>query len=289
MRETFLAFDLGTTALKTALISGDGEPLAIYSREYTPQAPRPDWAEMTPQEYWQAAVEGTRAVLGRSGASSTSLAGIGFSSQGQTFVPIDLSGRPLYKAIVWMDNRAQEIADQWEAAWLSREEFQSISGYPWIPASLTVFKIGWLARYAPEAHRASKFLLLPDYLLYCLTGETATDYVTARMSGLFDLGTGDWEPHLLDAAGITRGQLPMVLNPGSVAGRVRPEAAAELGVPAGTPVSVGSNDQMAGAVGAGNVRPGIVTETTGTALALRGHNPGSYVLPGRLCGQARRS
>ena len=43
-----------------------------------------------------------------------------------------------------------------------------------------------------------EFLLLPDYLIYRLTGETATNYITARMSGLFDLQTGDWEPRLLD-------------------------------------------------------------------------------------------
>jgi len=63
-------------------------------------------------------------------------------------------------------------------------------------------------------------------------------------------------------------QLPAIAPSGTVAGMVRPEAASELGIPAGIPVCLGTNDQLAGAVGAGNVRPGIVTETTGTALAL---------------------
>jgi xylulokinase len=138
---------------------------------------------------------------------------------------------------------------------------------------LTVFKIAWLARHAPEAHRAWKFLLLPDYLIYRLTGETATDYITARMSGLFDLETSAWEPRLLDSAGIKIEQLATVLSPGSVAGKLLPQAAAELGLPAGIPVTVGANDQIAGAVGAGNVRPGLVTETTGTALALIATTP----------------
>jgi len=273
MRETFLTFDLGTTALKTALICGEGKPLAVYAREYTPQAPQPDWAEMRPEVYWQALVEGTQAVFRQTNTDPSSLAGIGFSSQAQTFVPIDLAGHPLYDAIVWVDNRAQQIADAWEASWLSRERFRRLSGYPSIPANLTVFKIAWLAQYAPQAHRAWKFLCLPDYLIYRLTGETATDYITARMSGLFDLETSAWEPRLLDSAGITREQLPVVLSPGSVAGELLPQAAAELGLPARVPVSVGANDQMVGAVGAGNVRPGLVTETTGTALALVATTP----------------
>ncbi len=273
MRETFLTFDLGTTALKTALISSEGKPLAVYAKEYTPQAPQPDWAEMRPEVYWQAAVEGTRAVFRQTNTDPSTLAGIGFSSQGQTFVPIDIAGRPLYDAIVWLDNRAQEIADAWQASWLSPELFYRMAGYPWVRACSTVFKIAWLAQNVPEAHRAWKFLCLPDYLIYRLTGETATDYITAQQNGLFNLETGDWEPRLFEAAGIVREQLPRVLPPGAVAGKLRPEAAAELGLPPAVPVSVGANDQVVGAVGAGNVRPGLVTETTGTVLGLVATTP----------------
>jgi xylulokinase len=273
MSATFLTLDLGTTSLKAALISDEGKPLAVYTSEYTPHTPHPDWAEMPPEDYWRAAVEGTQAVLKQTNVDPHTVVGVGFSSQGQTFVPINSAGRPLYNAIVWVDNRAQGIAHEWEAAWLSCERFYQISGYPWIPAVLTVFKVAWLARHAPDAHQAWKFLLLPDYLIYRLTGETATDYITARMSGLFDLETGDWEPRLLDSAGITREQLPIVLSPGSIAGKLLPEAAAVLGLSPGIPVTVGANDQIAGAVGAGNVRPGVVTETTGTALALIATTP----------------
>ncbi len=273
MQEVFLSFDLGTTSLKTALISAEGKALAVYTREYAYRAPRPDWAEMQPEVYWQAAVEGTRAVFSQTATNPSCLAGIGFCSQGQTFIPIDRAGRPMHDAIVWVDNRAQGIVEEWGSSWLARDWFQRASGYPWLPASLTVFKLAWLARNAPAVHQAWKFLLLPDYLIYRLTGEMATDYITACMSGLFTLAMGSWEPRLLGAAGIKQEQLPVVLGPGSVAGGLHPLAAAELGVRPGVPVSVGANDQIAGAVGAGNVRPGVVTETTGTALALVATTP----------------
>ena len=29
--------------------------------------------------------------------------------------------QPIYNAIVWVDNRAQSIADEWESSWLSAE------------------------------------------------------------------------------------------------------------------------------------------------------------------------
>ena len=264
----YLTFDLGTTSLKTALIDDGGRPLAIHTEEYTPETPGPDRVEMRPEVYWRAVVEGTRAVLSKGSAYSSALTAIGFSSQGQTFVPVDRAGRPLYNAIGWVDNRAQSLCDAWEAAWLSREKYRRISGYPWLPAGLTLFQVAWLAQHVPQAHRAWKFLLLPDYIIYRLTGETATDRVMAQFSGFYNLQTGDWDAGLLAAAGITEKQLPRLLEPGAVAGQVTDAVAAELGIPAGLPVCVGANDQIVGAVGAGNVHAGIVSETTGTALAL---------------------
>jgi len=228
---------------------------------------------MCPETYWQAAVTGARAVLAKSGADPSGVQAIGFSSQGQTFVPIDRSGRPLHDFIVWVDDRAQAIADEWTASWLSQDQFRRSSGYPWIPAVLTVFKVAWLARHQPEIIKAWKFLCLPDYFVFRLTGETATDYVIARMGGFFNLALNAWDPQLMDAAGIREEQLPTVLAPGQVAGQLRAEAARELGLPAGVPVCVGANDQLAGAVGAGNVSPGIVTETTGSVLALIATTP----------------
>lgn len=263
----YLTFDIGTTALKTALVDDAGRLLNVHTAEYTFESPHPDWAEMAPERYWNAAIEGTRAVFEASGADRQDLVAVGFSSQGQTFVPVDRSGAILHNAIVWTDKRAASVAADWEANWLSRDEYARISGYPWVPSELTVFKLAWMAENAPEAHRAWRFLLLPDFLIYRMTGETATDPVTAQSTGMFDIQTGDWEPRLLSAAGVTREQLPQVLPCGTPTGRMLTRPAEELGVPVGVPVCVGANDQIVGAVGAGNVRPGVVSETTGTALA----------------------
>lgn len=269
----YLTFDIGTTALKTALIDSAGRLLAVHVEEYAFHTPQADWAEMEPEAYWRAAVTGARAVLGRVQSVRSEQIIIGFSSQGQTFVPIDRKGKHLYNAIVWTDARAQSIADEWEAGQFSRDDFRRITGYPWLPAGLTVFKIAWLAREVPDAHRAWKFLCLPDYLIYRLTGETVTDHVTAQFSGIFDLQSRAWESQFLEAIGITSDQLPSVVPSGTIVGAVLPEPAAELGIPPYSKVCTGTNDQIAGALGAGNAKPGIVTETTGTALAVVATTP----------------
>ncbi len=269
----YLTFDIGTTALKTALIDPTGQLLAVHVEEYAFNAPQADWAEMEPEVYWLAAITGARSVLKRAESVRSEQIVIGFSSQGQTFIPIDRDGKHLYNAIVWTDTRAQDVADEWETSWLSRDEFRRITGYPWLPAGLAVFKIAWLAREAPDVHRAWKFLCLPDYIIYCLTGETVTDHVTAQFNGLFDLRNNTWEPRFLEATNITSDQLPYVVPSGTVVGNVLAEPAAELGIPTSSKVCAGANDQIAGALGAGNVKPGIVTETTGTALAVVATTP----------------
>ncbi|MFO7946366.1 MAG: FGGY family carbohydrate kinase [Armatimonadota bacterium] len=264
----YLTFDIGTTALKTALISGGGAVVSAHEVEYSPHHPHADWVEMSADEYWKAAVEGTRRAFAQTSCSPDELSAVGFSSQGQTFVALDDDGEPLRDAIVWVDNRAADLADQWHEEWLSREEFRAITGYPWVAAGLTIFKIAWLAENEPQTHAAPHFLCLPDYLVYRLTGERATDYNIAQMSGMYDIRTGEWSEKLLEHAGISADRLPPVHPPGTVAGAVTAAAADELGIPAGVPVCLGANDQLCGAIGAGNVAPGIVTETTGTALAV---------------------
>jgi len=264
----YLAFDLGTTALKTALVRDDGTVADVCSIEYTPDTPRPGWMEMDPATYWRAAVAGTRTVLGSTSTPPSAVRGIGLSSQGETFVPLSPSGEPLAPALVWLDQRAADLTAEWEADWLTRDDFRRTSGYPAVLCELTVFKLAWLARHAPDLHRAHRFAFLPDYLALRLTGELRTDYTQALMSGLFDLRTGAWHPLLLEAAGVAPEQLPPVVRPGTVIGTVSAAAAEELGLPVGVPVCAGCNDQLAGALGAGNVGPGIVSETMGTALAV---------------------
>ncbi len=266
MADTYLTFDIGTTALKTALIGDGGDVLSLAEVEYSPSTPAAGYMEMDPEAYWQAAVAGARRVIAEGGARE--ITAIGLSSQAQSFVALDERGEPLGPAIVWLDARARELAERWEREWLSAERYRPICGYPWVPEGLTLFKIAWLREHAPRMHRAAKFLCLPDWLILRLTGELATDFNIAQMSGMLDLRTGEWSGELLSAAGIGPDQLPPVAAPGTAVGEVRADAAEALGITPGVDVCTGCNDQLAGAIGAGNVRPGVVSETTGTALAV---------------------
>lgn len=268
MMKCVLALDVGTTALKGALVDLSGRPLAMTVHEYDLIKPAPDIVELDPDTYWTAAKSVIRALLTASGIPPAALAAAGVTSQGETLIVLDKTGRPLRNAIVWLDNRSRE-----EAAELGRrfplDDVYRITGQQEMAPTWTATRLLWLKKYEPAVFaRTAKFLLPADYLLFKLTGRYATDPGLNPSTLYFDLVRRAWWPEMLDALGITAARLPDLLQPREPAGPITAAAAAETGLPAGIPVSGAPIDQVAGAVGAGNLRPGMVTETTGAALAL---------------------
>ena len=106
-----LAFDLGTTALKCALHDLTGAVVAKASQEYQLVTPHPDWVEMDVETYWRAFKAAVARVLKESQADPAEIRALGVSAQGETLIVVGHDGKPLRRAIVWLDNRAQQEAD----------------------------------------------------------------------------------------------------------------------------------------------------------------------------------
>ena len=62
-RSAFLGIDLGTSSVKVAVTSTDGEVLAQTGEAYAVTHPVPGWAETHPDHWWTAICAATRAVL----------------------------------------------------------------------------------------------------------------------------------------------------------------------------------------------------------------------------------
>ncbi len=263
-----LALDAGTTSLKAVLFDAAGRSVAASAVEYALERPAPDVVELDAEAYWRAARQAIRSVLAAPAASGARPAGVGVTSQGETLIVTDRAGVPLRPAIVWMDNRSVE-----EAALIEREfgldAVHRVTGQPEITPTWTATRALWLRRHTPEVfRRAARFLLVEDFLILRLTGRAATDRGMCPSTLYYDLARGDWWPEMLRFVGLSAGQLPELKRSGERAGGITREAAAETGLPSGLPVTTAPIDQISGAVGAGNLAPGMVTETTGAALAL---------------------
>jgi xylulokinase len=263
-----LAFDLGTTALKCALHQLNGEVLAQASEEYQLITPDPESVEMEVETYWLAFKSVLARVLSASEVKPADIKAIGISAQGETLIVVDRNGIPLRRAIVWLDNRAQQEAERLGEVFGHRHAYE-ITGQVRLVPTWPASKILWLKQHEPALFdRAAKFLLIEDYFLQRLTGEYVTEGSLATSTCYWNFRTRAWWSEMLDELGIVQDQLPHYLESGQPVAKLMPEVAAELGLSPETIACTGALDQACGAIGVGNIKPGIFSENTGAALAI---------------------
>lgn len=259
------ALDVGTSSVKVCLFSLNMELLARSVQEYRIDA-RGDRVEADGEIYITAVREGMKDALKY--VEGYEVSAIGVTTQGETFAPVDEDGTPLRPFIVWLDGRAEEQAELLRQK-IPEMEFYRTTGLPEISGALPLAKLLWLKQQEPDIYeKTHKFLLVEDYLLHYLTGRFVSEKALQTSTGWFSLESdGLWKKGL-DAAGIEPEKLPEILECGEVVGPLTERTARELGLEPGIPVVTGAMDQTAAALAGGCVRPGAVTETTGSALVL---------------------
>jgi xylulokinase len=263
----YLSFDVGTTSVKTALFDRQGRLLGKAIKDYSLESPQVDWYEVDPGVYWRAVIEGFRETLAGSGVDPRQVKAVGGCSQGETIVFLDEGDASVRPAIVWIDNRARREAEELKGK-IDGEEFYRKTGCTEIEATWSLLKVLWLQNHEPESlERTRKILLLEDYIDYLLTGVASTTPTLSQSTGFVDIHARAYWSRTVDPLGI-RECLPEIVEVGSVVGRIKPALADELGLSREVVVIKGAMDQTMSTIGAGNVRPGVVTETTGTALAI---------------------
>lgn len=268
MTLTYLGYDLGTTRLKTGLFDEAGRRIALLS------SPSPlirtkgpdgrEWIEVDFDFYWQILTDLTQSIVRDYPDHAAMVAGIGFSSQAQTFAPLDNNGRPLRNGISWLDTRAVEESAFIDALF-ERHVFYRMSGFNEFSPALLCSKIEWLHRHEREIDEKTwKYALLRDYLVFKMTGSLAMDSSLACLGGIANPATGGYWPEMLDRIHARQDQFACLVEPSDIVGVLSKEASQVLGLSAGIPVTTGCLDQLAAGLGTANVEPGRISENTGT-------------------------
>ena len=251
MAKNLLGVDFGTTALKACLFDENGNILASESAQYK-LITEGEFIEFPAEEFFRVFSETVGKITAKFKVDALSV-----DTQGETMIVLDKDGNPLMNAIIWLDNRASEQAKRMEEKF-GLETIYNLTGQAEVPAGYPAPKIEWLKDNAPEIYaKADKYLLLEDYVLYRLTGKFASSRSLYSSSLLMNVHTGEYIPEMLDYLGITKEQLPDLKESGEIVGDWN-----------GITVVTSALDQIAGATGAGVVKEGIMSETTGTALAV---------------------
>jgi xylulokinase len=281
-----LALDLGTSGLKAALTTFRGEIVGSAVERYPLHVLGGGGVEQDPRDWWDAIVRGTRRVLAESGVDPGLVAGVACSSQWSGTVPVDNDGRPLMRAIIWMDSRGAEQVHRITrgfpavqgygvaklAAWVRRS-----GGAPARSGKDTIAHILYLRDRLPDLYRHThKFLEPRDWVNFQLTGRLASSYDAATLlwvTDTRDLRAVRYDDHLLGLAGLDRDKLPDLVPTATVLGTLRAEAAAALGLPPAARVVTGAPDILASAIGAGAVADFDAHLYLGTSSWLVCHVP----------------
>ncbi|KVF23711.1 carbohydrate kinase [Burkholderia vietnamiensis] len=246
-----LGIDLGTGSVKLVTLDADGVERAVASEPYALSSPRPGWAEIAPDTWWQALV---RAAARLPSAEREQVAAIGFSGQMHGVVLLDAVGRPVRPALLWPDTRAVREA--------------AASAWPDAPNPVAPGMAGpllrWLAVHEPQSLRAARHAVQPkDWLRMALGGELAADPSDACATALAT-PDGAWETARIDALGLPLDAFAPLRPSGARCGVLDAKAAAALGLPAGVPLATGAADTACAALGSGLVAAGDALLTTGS-------------------------
>lgn len=261
-----LTLDVGTTAVKTCVFDKALQLKGHSNIEYRLITAPGDIVEMEAEVYWDAAKQGIREARAAAGVEKEDILAVAVTTQGETLIPVDKGGRALRRAIVWLDGRAEEESRDIHEK-ISIEQFYRKTGIPECTGLTPLSKLLWIKNHEPDVYTETyKFLLLEDYILLRLTGKFVTEKSLMCSTGYFDLCADTLWAEMLHLAGLDADKIPEIKDCGVVIGGVTREAAMETGLAEKTSVATAAMDQVAAAVGAGNIRPGMVTETTGTAL-----------------------
>ena len=258
----YIGIDLGTSSTKMLLLDEQGVIHAEVAHDYPLEFPQPGWSQQDPAHWWQAVKKGMPQLL--KGIDAGSVAGIGVAGQMHGLVVLDESDNIIRPAILWNDGRTAKQVDYLNNV-IGKDKLSKLTANIAF-AGFTAPKILWMQENEPENFAKIARIMLPkDYVNYLLTGVHACDYSDASGMLLLDVEHKCWSREMLEICGVQERQMPKLFESYECIGTLKPEVAAELGLPETVKVCAGAGDNAAAAVGTGVVGQGGCNISLGTS------------------------
>lgn len=262
----FIGIDSGTQSVKAVVLDLDTRKVIAEAR--TPHSMidglPAGHMEQHPAE-WAAALDAVIMAVAQK-IDRSRVRGIGVSGQQHGFVPLDAQGAIIRPAKLWCDtSTAAECALITKKLGGTKAAIRKTGNL--ILPGFTAPKILWLKRHEPANYKRLRHVLLPhDYLNFHLTGNYFMELGDASGTALMDVRRRRWSPDAINAIDKNLADwLPPLSASHEAAGTLRPELAVRYGLSTDVVVSAGGGDNMMGAIGTGNVAPGVVTASFGTS------------------------
>ena len=272
MARYLLGFDVGSSSVKASLVDTETGQVAADAHYPEKEAPiiavKAGWAEQDPQMWWENAKLSLKRIMNETGAKGEDIMAIGISYQMHGLVCVDKNQQVLRPSIIWCDSRAVPYGDN---AFHDLGSTKCLSHLLNSPGNFTASKLAWVKDNEPELFEKIDKIMLPgDYLSMKLSGEINTTISGLSEGMMWDFKEKKPAKFLLDYYGISEDQLAEIVPTFSVQSTVCKEAALELGLKEGTPISYRAGDQPNNALSLNVFNPGEIASTAGTSGVVYG-------------------
>ncbi len=276
MKTYVVAYDIGTTGVKTCLLEIDKNIQLIESavESYNLYVMPNGGAEQDANEWWEAMCKSTKNILGKANVDIKDIKGISFCSQMQGLVLVDKNGEAIRRPMSYMDQRGKAEIKQYLAHGLQvsgANIVKLLKGLYYtgvIPASVKdpVWKYKWVeANEKENFSKIHKWLDVKEYLICRCCGNFIMTEDSAFATLLLDKKKCDWSQPMLDMFGVKREHMADIVKSTDQVGVLTEKSASELGLAVGTAVFGGGGDASLIGVGAGCVDVGDCHIYSGTS------------------------
>ncbi|KLU69838.1 MAG: hypothetical protein RHS_4351 [Robinsoniella sp. RHS] len=258
---SLLGIDIGSGSCKGVAFDYNGSILASANYAYATYSPGPEMVEIEPEIFWTAVVTIIRQIAEQT--CGNPVEALAVSSHGETYIPVGQDGKAVGPGVMNSDNRATEQSEWWDNT-VGKQKIYEITGVPLHPM-FALNKIMWLKKHRPDQfEKTQRFLSVEEFILGKLGLYPVIDFSLATRTMAFDIRRQRWSEDILAAAGLPERKLGSLQPAGTVAGKLTPAVCHMLSLPEGVTVAVGGHDQPCGALGAGAINPGEVSDSAGT-------------------------
>ena len=267
---TVLGLDVGSASVIAGVLRGRNtlrkSPRIFFKTGFSGQR-----VEVNPESLLDAVAKAISAL----GRDAKRVDHVAMAVMCPAWVAMDRTGGALTPIVTHQDRRSVLEAVEIEKR-VGKSRHLKITGCRPFPGGISSTTWAWYLANEPERLKNADLVgHLNTFLHRRLTGARVTDPSNASFTGLYEtLSLGGWSGELCGSIGVSPGLLPNVLGAEAIAGRIRPLAASQFGLLAGTPVLTGIVDGSAGMICAG-ARHGKLFNVTGSTdvLALCTTNP----------------
>ena len=266
LMQYLIGVDLGTTSTKAVLFSTEGHVIASSTQGYPLYRDEPDMAEQDLNEIWEAFVTAVKEVVKASPGGK--IIAVSFSSAMHSLIAFDKDWNPLTRLLTWADQRSVLYAEKLKNNGIGQQIYEH-TGTPIHPMA-PLSKLLWLGSECKEIfEHSAHFLGIKEYIFHKLFDANKMDISIASGTGLMNVFTLDWDEQAMKIAGVSKEQLPSLVDPYEIERNMKPEFAKLLNLPADTPFVYGAADGPLSNLGVDAIKPGVAAVTIGTSGAIR--------------------